>query len=287
MKVPSGQDRRSSVARIRSVTAPGLFNSVLATALLLLPVPAAGQLPQTGFLNRTIVAGGVTRRYQVYVPADYTPGKRWPVVLFLHGGGAQGDDGLVQTEGAIGSAIRRTPDRWPAIVLFPQVRPGKRWNGDDARWAMRALDETLHEFATDSNRVYLTGLSRGGAGAWYLAYRHPTRFAAVLVACGRVTAATTLDDRPTADRDPVTPAADGDPFEALAARLRTTPVWIWQGEVDELVSVEESRRVTAALKKAGAKVTYTELPRVGHNVWDLMYDSPKVIQWLFAQRRPS
>ena len=258
----------------------------LAAAAMLVGMPALGQQPQTGFLNRTIVDGNVTRRYQVYVPADYTPETRWPVVLFLHGGGAQGDDGLVQTEGAVGSAIRRSPARWPAIVLFPQVRPGRRWSGDDARWALEALEATQREFATDSARVYLTGLSRGGAGAWYLAYRNPTRFAAVLIACGRVSTAATLDDRPTADRDPVIPKSDGDPFEALAARLRGVPVWVWQGEADELVPAEESRRATAALKKAGAPVTYTELPRVGHNVWDLMYDSPKVIQWLFAQRRP-
>lgn len=258
----------------------------LAGLALMVATPVLAQQPQTGFLNRTIVDGQVTRRYQVYVPADYTPARRWPVILFLHGGGAQGDDGLVQTEGAIGSAIRSGAARWPAIVVFPQVRPGKRWSGDDARWALRALDETEREFSTDTNRVYLTGLSRGGAGAWYLAYRNPARFAAVLIACGRVTAGSTLDDRPAADRDPVVPANDGDPFEALSARLRNTPVWIWQGEADELVPVEEARRAAAALKKAGAKVTYTELPRVGHNVWDLMYDSPKVIQWLFSQRRP-
>lgn len=264
---------------LRAVVGP-----VLGISLLALPAPA--QLPQTGFLNRTIVEGGTTRRYQVYVPADYTPARRWPVILFLHGGGAQGDDGLVQTEGAIGSAIRRTPARWPAIVVFPQVRPGRRWNGDDARWAMAALEAAEQEFATDSARVYLTGLSRGGAGAWYLAYRHPDRFAAVLVACGRVTPAAVPDERSAPDRDPVVPGADGEPFAALAARLRATPVWIWHGEADDLVPVAESRRAAAALRASGGAVTLTELPRVGHNVWDLMYDSPRVIQWLFAQRRP-
>ncbi|HEX9166651.1 MAG TPA: PHB depolymerase family esterase [Gemmatimonadales bacterium] len=239
----------------------------LAAAAMLVGMPALGQQLQTGFLNRTIVDGKVTRRYQVYVPADYTAEKRWPVILFLHGGGAQGDDGLVQTEGAVGSAIRRSPARWPAIVLFPQVRPGRRWSGDDARWALEALEATEREFATDSTRIYLTGLSRGGAGAWYLAYRNPARFAAVLIACGGV-------------------PSEAGPVDSVASRLRSTPVWVWQGEADELVPVAEARRIVAALKQAEAPVTYTELPRVGHNVWDLMYDSPKVIQWLFAQRAP-
>jgi len=126
-----------------------------------------------------LVDGTETRRYQVFVPNDYTPSLRWPVILFLPGGGQQGDDGLLQTQVGLGSAIRLHADRWPAIVVFPQVRPGKRWNAQDAAWALKALEQTQREFATDPNRVYLTGLSGGGAGAYYLAYRDPGRFAAV------------------------------------------------------------------------------------------------------------
>jgi predicted peptidase len=145
-----------------------------------------GQQRETGFLNRTVVDGAETGRYQVFVPSRYTAAERWPVILYLHGGGAQGDDGLQQTDIALGSSVRQFQDRWPAIVVFPQVRPGKRWNGDDATWALKALEQTQREFSTDPSRIYLTGLSRGGAGAYYLAYRDPGRFAALVVVCGRV-----------------------------------------------------------------------------------------------------
>ena len=252
---------------------------------LVLPTSVFGQRIETGFLNRAVVDGTETRRYQVFVPSDYTPSQRWPVILFLHGGGEQGDDGLLQTQVGLGSAIRLHADRWPAIVVFPQVRPGKRWNAQDAAWALKALEQTQREFATDPNRVYLTGLSRGGAGAYYLAYRDPGRFAAVLISCGRVTLAATLGGQPAPDLDPVIPASDGDPFEALAAKLKNTPVWVFHGDVDATISVEESRRATAALKRAGGSVTYTELPGVGHNAWDTAYGSNEVAKWLFAQRR--
>lgn len=252
---------------------------------LFLPGSALGQ-PQTGFLNRVVVDGGVTRRYQVYVPFNYTPTQRWPVILFLHGGGAQGDDGLLQTEGALASAIRVHPERWPAIVVFPQARMDHRWNGEDAAWALRAVEQTQSEFATDTGRVYLTGLSRGGEGAWWLAYRNPARFAAVLVLCGRVSPGRTLDRRPAANPDPVVPLADGEPFAALAARLRNTPVWVYHGAIDETIPVEESQRAVAALRKVGAPVRYSELPHIGHNVWDFAYDTPEVIRWLFSHRSP-
>ncbi len=251
---------------------------------LLLPTFVFGQRVETGFLNRAVVDGTQTRRYQVFVPGNYTPTQRWPVILFLHGGGEQGDDGLLQTQVGLGSAIRLHADRWPAIVVFPQVRPGQRWNAQDAAWALKALEETQREFATDPNRVYLTGLSRGGAGAYYLAYRNPGRFAALLIACGRVTPATTLNGQPAPDLDPVIPVSDGDPFDALAAKLRNTPVWVFHGDADTTIPVDESRRAAAALRKAGAPIMYTELPGVGHNAWDTAYGTAEVSRWLFTNR---
>ncbi len=261
------------------------FGLWVMAAAQLFPAAVFGQRAESGFLNRVVVDGSETRRYQVFVPSDYASGTRWPVILFLHGGGEQGDDGLLQTEVGLGSAIRRHVDRWPAIIVFPQVRPGKRWNGQDAAWALKALEETQREFATDPTRVYLTGLSRGGAGAYYLAYRNPGRFAAVLIACGRVTPATTMDGQPAPDVDPVVPVRAGDPFSALASTLRHTPIWVFHGDADAVIPVDESRRVTAALRNAGAPITYTELPGAGHNAWDTAYGNADVARWLFAQQR--
>lgn len=260
------------------------LGAALLVAAFVYPVSAFGQRVETGFINRTVVDGTQTRRYQVFVPSNYTPTQRWPVILSLHGGGEQGDDGLLPTEFGLGSAIRRNQDRWPTLVVFPQVRPGKRWNGEDAAWALKALEQTQLEFATDPNRVYLTGLSRGGAGAYYLAYRDPGRFAALLVVCGRVTSAATLDGQPAPDLDPVIPVSDGDVFDALAAKLKNLPIWVFHGDADITISVDESRRAAAALRKAGARITYTELPGVGHNARDTAYRDAAVAQWLFSNR---
>lgn len=251
-----------------------------AIGLVSLPALAGAQTTETGFLNRTLTIGSEQYRYQVYVPSGYTRDRRWPVVLFMHGSGEEGLDGLLQTEVGLGSAMRRYVDRYPAIVIFPQTRPGAAWAGPMADMALAALDRTEREFGTDPSRVYLTGLSRGGSGTWYIAYRHPERFAALLVVCGRI--------RPVATTtDPVVPAADGEPFTALAARVKNLPVWVFHGDADTTVPVDESRMIVAALRNLNANVQYSELPGIGHNSWDTAYRSADVPAWLFAQRRPA
>jgi len=232
----------------------------------------------TGFLNRTFAHAGEVRRYQVYLPAGYTRDRRWPVILSLHGAGERGTDGLLQTEVGLGSALRRHVERYPAIVVFPQVPPDLRWTGPGADIAMKALEQTEREFSTDPDRVSLTGLSMGGTGAWHVAYRNPDRFAALLVICARlVTAGEAVE--------PVVPSDAGVVFDALARRLKLTPVWIFHGDKDSIIPVDESRRMSEALRAAGAAVRYSELPGVDHNSWDAAYDSPEVAEWLLSQRR--
>ena len=246
--------------------------------LLIASTSVLGQSVETGFLNRTLMLNGESYRYQVYVPADYSPARRWPVILFLHGGGGRGSDGLLATEAGIGTALRRYSERYPGLVVFPQGRVGDLWGQLEANVALGALTQTEQEFATDHDRVYLAGMSRGGEAAYYLAYRQPTRFAALLVACGRVQP---LD----AMSDPVVPAADGEPFGALAARIRNVPVWLFHGEADMTISVEQSRRLRDALKSVSTSFSYTEIPGVGHNSWDAAFSSEVVATWLFKQRR--
>src|ERR1041385_6675508 len=132
---------------------------------------------QTGFLDRTVSLAGKSFHYQVYVPADYATKPSWPAILFLHGAGERGTDGLVQTNVGLGAAIRQNASRYPAIVVFPQVPPDSQWVGTPADVAVAALQQTLREFHVDQARVYLTGLSMGGHGTWYVVYRHPELFA--------------------------------------------------------------------------------------------------------------
>src|SRR6266700_4686330 len=132
-------------------------------ALSMTAVPAEARKTQTGFLDRTITVAGTEYKFQVFVPDTWTKKQKWPVILFLHGAGERGDDGLVQTQVGIGRAIRMDRSRFPAVVVMPQCRKNVWWSQspmDDL--AMKALEAATKEFHGDPQRTYVTGLSMGG-----------------------------------------------------------------------------------------------------------------------------
>ncbi|MBV8520286.1 MAG: prolyl oligopeptidase family serine peptidase [Acidobacteria bacterium] len=237
--------------------------------------------PETGFLDRDVVVGGTRYPYVAYVPRGFDRRAALPVILFLHGSGERGTDGVRATQIGAGAAIRANPERVPAIVVFPQAPPGSRWLDEPNDAAMLALDRTLAEFGGDPRRVYLTGLSMGGYGALHLVLAHPERFAALAVVCGGL-----LPHRTTTAvrQSPLTVHA-ADPYAFTAHALRALPIWLFHGEKDAVIPVDESRRLAAALRDAGADVRYTEYARTGHNSWDAAYGDEELWRWLFAQRR--
>ncbi len=233
------------------------------------PTAAASPATATGFLYKTVEFEGQSYAYSVYIPPTYTPDKAWPVVLALHGAGERGSDGLLQTEVGVGTAIRRWSKMIPAIVVMPQCPEKQNWIGPMGRMALKCVEAVSREYHCDANRVYLTGLSMGGQGAWHLAAALPDSFAAVIVVCGFASfkdwGGTTVDE--------------------LAPKLTKTPVWVFHGDADQAVPVVAAHEMVSAVRKAGGIVYYTEYPGVGHNSWDKAYADPAMWKWLFEQVR--
>ncbi len=249
--------------------------------VMLLMTSTAESKPETGFLNRTAQVGKNIYKYQVYVPADWNKSKKWPVILFLHGAGERGEDGMAQTQVGIAGAIRTHVDRFPCIVVMPQCRKNLWWPEPTMMaQALKALDQTMKEFKGDPDRVYLSGLSMGGYGTWALAQSNPGRFAALVPICGGVK----MPPRVPAPKDTPPPDPGGDPYAAIAVKVGKTPVWIFHGGADNVVPPEESRKMNEALKKAGGNVQFTEYPGVGHNSWDRAYSEKELMPWLLSQK---
>lgn len=245
---------------------------------------------ETGFLDRSVTVGNKTYHYQVYVPADHASKKTWPVVVQLHGNGAQGPDGLLPTARGMADYIRLNRSRFPAVAVFPQAESGKRWlDGDMEELVIAELDRTMAEFNGDPSHVYLAGFSMGATGAYRIAYRWPTRFAAIFAVAGRVDTSDVQrysDQEKQADRaaNPFVTAAD--PFAALAERIRLLPMRIFHGDADETVPVEQSRRLVRALKAVSSDVQYQEYKGATHvGAAEKAYADHDSMAWLFSQHR--
>ena len=219
-----------------------------------------------------------TFNYRIMKPAIVEAGKKYPLILFLHGAGERGNDnGKTLKHFCRMMAKANYREQYPCYVLVPQCRTEKKWVNVD--WstpnafkvpdkpnhqmtvAIAALKKTIKENAVDEGRVYLTGLSMGGYGSWYLGAVHADWFAAVAPICG-----------------------GGD--MRLAKHFVGKPVWAFHGDMDKAVPVQRSREMIEAIKKAGGDPKYTEWAGMGHNVWTRAYSDPKgLMPWMFKQVR--
>ena len=239
--------------------------------------------PHARFLERSVVVGEHTYKYRVWLPPHYSKVRRWPVVLFLHGSGERGDDNVRQLALGLPALLSSYSERYKCIVVIPQCQYGHEWYGEMETQALAALEQTIGEFRGDRRRLYITGMSMGGAGTWYMA-RH-RRWAAVIPVCGEVS-------RQANDPFPVDPPPDlarivgaPDPFGALAEAIGPTPVWSFHGSDDAEIPVTQSRSMTAALLAHGNAARYTEFKGAGHDIWERVYSDPNVVHWMLAQRK--
>jgi len=139
----------------------------------------------------------------------------------------------------------------------PTVLPGL---GDGSRLALELVDALRREFAIDERRIYVTGQSMGGAGAWNMIAHRPQFFAAAVICCGSIS---TEDGTGSMD----------------------TPLWNFHGDSDKTVPASVSRDRIARRRKAGGRPRYTEYAGVDHNVWEWAFTEPELVKWLFSQRR--
>jgi len=223
--------------------------------------PPADDRPARGFIFEELTLSGRTYRYVVYVPRDYDAEKKWPVILFLHGAGECGSDGLKPVAQGIGQAVLWDPTRWPFLIVIPQ-KPEVRdaWEDHDEA-VMAMLDNVIKKYSVDENRQYLTGLSQGGHGTWVLGARHASRWAAIAPICGY-----------------------GKPAE-IAPALKDMPIWCFHGDADKAVPLEKSQQIVDAIKAQGGQPRFTVYPGVGHNSWDKAYREEPLPAWFLSHTR--
>lgn len=200
---------------------------------------------------KKVVERKISLPYTVYLPENYSPENKYPLVVFLHGAGERGEtlEGTTRF-GFLQQA--KAGKSFPFIIVAP-LCPQERYWGNYLESLNDFLDEILATYAVDPARVYLTGLSMGGTGTWQWLMANPERFAAAAPVCGSG-------------------------IYWYACRVANKPIWLFHGAEDTTVPVEESLNMYRALKKCGGSPKLTVYETVDHNAWDYAYNN-ELAQW--------
>ena len=203
-------------------------------------------------------SGTETLQYLLYLPKEYEPGaeKDWPLLLFLHGAGERGDDLDLVTVHGPPKRIAKEPEfaeKCPFIVVSPQCLKDHYWSPAQLQLL---LDEIIERYQVDEKRIYVTGISMGGFGAWMLTADKPERFAAAAPICGGF-----------------------DPEQAK--KFVDVPVWTFHGGADGVVPVILTQNMVKAIEEDadGKKVKMTIYPGVDHDSWTQTYISQELYDW--------
>ena len=212
--------------------------------------------------------------YRLLYPLSYDPIKKYPLVLFLHGAGSQGDDNESQLMEVPQVLLKASADsKYACFVLAPQCRKEDAWAwfpkyplcetakepSKSCRLTLDLIDGLIAKLPIDQQRIYVTGLSLGGEGTFDMITQRPHFFAAALPVCG------------IADSSKVN-------------LMKHTPLWIFHGDSDEINSVEYSRNLVKAFKRQGLNCRYSEYAGVKHDSWTRAYQEPELLKWMFNQK---
>jgi predicted peptidase len=226
-------------------------------------------------LKRTydFIEAGKPMEYALYVPSHYNKKKATPLVVLLHGLGSNPQQ-VIGYEGITDQAEKRG---W--IVIAPYGYNTGGWYGalgqgkqfrvgrvaPDApdnlgelseKDVLNVLDIARKEFNVDAKRTYLMGHSMGGGGSFYLGMKYPENWAALA---------------------PMAPAIYSDPNEL--AKIQKMPIIVVQGDKDNLVPVESTRKWVAKMDELKMKHKYIEI--AGGNHIQTISKNPQMIAEVF------
>jgi predicted peptidase len=196
--------------------------------------------------------------YYLYYPEDYIvkTTKKYGILLFLHGSGSiptKNDEKMLPPDALTDGTT------YPFLILVPQLRePHKMW---DTAAVMQVLDTVISEHRIDEKKIYLSGLSRGGAAAWDLAIEYPEKFAALAVVCGMA---------PT-------------PYAHWIDK--NLPIKVFHGKKDAIIPFSEAEEMVLKLKKLNYNVEFTVFENEGHAIWDVVYKNPDLFKWFQKQKK--
>lgn len=219
--------------------------------LLFLLVFSFGNAQLSAITNKT------SYPFWIHLPEASVLKNNPPILVFLHGRSLSGTDmNKVKRYGVL-KAIEKGR-KIPAIVIAPQV-VNTAWNADKV---MEVIDYVQKIYKSDTNRVYVCGMSLGGYGTLEVASKYPNKITAGVAICG-----------------------GGNIKEAC--NMAKVPLWILHGDKDKAVPLSESQNVVTAIKKCETKaeLIFTIVPGASHGSVEQLFHEDAMYDWLFSHTR--
>jgi len=215
--------------------------------------------------------------FNTFTPKKLKSGSKLPLILFLHGAGERGSDNHKPLIHVVPHLVsKEVQKKYKSIIVVPQCPEDQYWapvkrfewsiiNNGEVTPPMSCVIELLDHLIKnnthiDTDRIYIVGMSMGSFGTLDLLSRRPELFAAAVPICGG------------ADLSKV-------------VNYKHVPLWIFHGDKDPVVSIEQSRALIYQLKTLGVETRYTEYPEAGHDIWNTAIMEPEVLPWLFDQNK--
>lgn len=200
---------------------------------------------------------GQTYAIALSVPLTYQPSKGHALIVCLHGAGFTGDAYLDRWQARLGEGYILACPTYPAGAWFTR-------RAEDL--VLATIRHVRQRYHVDPDRIFLTGMSNGGIGAWLIGSHHAPLFAGLAPMAGG------LDDV----------------LMPFVANLRNTPVYIIHGAKDQVMPAELSRSIVRELALLGYPYIYREHqgehPMAGGHYFP-REELPALVTWLNAQRR--
>ncbi len=216
-----------------------------------------------------------------YLPINYDPAKKWPMVVYLHG--YNGDNPEYVNWWDVDKRHHDIADKYGVIFIEPHGRGNTSYLGIGDKDVLKCIDLAKGKLNVDADMVYLTGSSMGGWGTWNVGTRHPELFAAIAPIYGgddyhvRIPAEA-ISKLSEWDRYLVDKSSSSSRFESLL----NMPILVSHGDNDLNVDVNFSRYLVRLLQRWNYDVRYVEVPGRGHEdlgLWDT------TIPWMLQHKR--
>lgn len=196
---------------------------------------------------------GSLQPYSMYLPTGYREGRKWPLLVFLHGSGVD------ERKTAADRRLHRLADSLGMVLLFPCGRDlSGFYLGDSEADVLDALEAARRTAFVDPSHIYLAGFSMGGFGTWHTGLRHVHLFSGLAVFSG-------TPCHPIGGYE-VKKGYRFTPMDHVEA-ARTVPLLVVHGTNDPALPIGPTRDTVEELRKRRVDITFRELP-AGHGDYD-------------------